>query len=90
MSQVSHPRITLPVRTRSIWIAALALVAAGAVVLVLAVSAGDSSGTTAVSGGAPARSGPDESRVAAAISGGTQAPTSRPDESRIAASISNR
>ena len=90
MSQVTQPRISLPIGMRSgrtvLLGALLALAASAAVVLILTLG-NESSDTTAVSAQAPAlRSdgGPEETGVAAAVK---SRPAPGPDESRIAASI---
>jgi hypothetical protein len=96
MSQVTQPSTTLRAHVaprRAVWIGAvLALAALAAVVLVLALGAGESSHPAAASGvqsQAALRTdgGPEESGVAAAIGARRAA---GPDESRIAASIAAR
>ena len=90
MSQVTQPRIAAAPHDRAmrnVVIAGLAaLVAAGAIALVLAVTDGSGSHSTsspAVSASRP-DSGPSESSVAAAVG---QRPVSGPSETRVAASV---
>ena len=95
MSQVTHPRISLPTqlprRSAALLAGLLALVAAAAVALVLALSGGFSA--DASPGGAQAQptlradGGPEESGVAATLG---SRPSGGPDESSTAASISGR
>jgi hypothetical protein len=95
MSQVLHPRTPLAAVAsgrHAAWLATvLALIAVGAVALVLALGGGDSSSTdapAAVSSQPALRSdgGPDETHVGSSVVGGRLA-TPGPDESHIAASI---
>lgn len=97
MSQVTHPRTPLAAVAsgrHAAWLATvLALIAVGAVALVLALG-GDSpadDAPAAVSAQPALRSdgGPDESHVGASVVGGRLA-TPGPDESHIAASIGGR
>jgi len=71
--------------------ATLALLATGAVVLVMAIG-GDSPSSNTAAGAVPApASGPTESTVAAAVAGAASGSTvSGPDESRIAANVGAR
>lgn len=104
MSQVTQPRVSLPIHVRShrtgglgaVLIAAIAAVAA-AVALVLALGKGPARGwarrpIAASVGGGSARGSTavDETRVAASIAAAPQQALSGPDESRTAASISGR
>ena len=91
MSQFSHHGVSLPIHVsrRSILLGAmLALVATGAVVLIVAL--GDTSSTDSTSAGAESRpglrpgGGPEESGVAASVG---SRPSSGPSESATAASL---
>lgn len=106
MPQITQHSVSLPNPLRShraiVLAGLLALLAAMAVVLVLVLggdspanqSAGDAQPQSAVAASAgshPGAAGPDESRIATSISGGSSTQlSSGPDESRIAASISGR
>jgi len=89
MSQLTHPSVALPARIRSHRAAfiAAALALAVTVTVVLALSLGGKS--TAPVTNTPITH-PDESGVAAAISGESSQSSPRPDESSVAASISGR
>ncbi len=89
MSQLTHPSVALPARIRSHRVALLAavLALAATVAVVLVLSLGGES--TAPVTNTPITH-PDESGVAAAISGASSQSSPRPDESSVAASISGR
>src|SRR5215204_632091 len=94
MSQVTQPAISVHDQIRAHWVVALsallALLAAGAVALVLAIDSGPSTTSASVAERQPAvrtDGGPDESAVAASIG---SRPSGRPDESTVAAAISGR
>lgn len=89
MSQVAHPTVTVRTRFQVVSVALLALAAVAVVALVIALSGPGSSEATNLGTANPYRSGPDESRVAASISGASNDP-SHPDESRTAAAIAGR
>jgi hypothetical protein len=94
MSHVAHPTTSLRSQFSAHWILAvsglLALLATVAVVLVLAIDGGpaDTSSPVAQTAqpGVRADGGPDESKVAAAVSG-AQLEATRPDEVKISPSI---
>ena len=95
MSQVTHPRISLPTqlprRSAALLTGLLALVAAAAVVLALALGGASSEDVSSVGAQAQptlrADGGPEESGVAATLG---SLPSGGPDESSTAASISGR
>lgn len=92
MSQVTHPRISVPALVRPrrmVWLGALLALAVGAaVVLILALGNQSSDHATPVNVGAQASlrsdGGPEETAVATAVG---SRPEVAPDESRVAASI---
>ena len=92
MSQLTHPRISVPTLTRprhTAWLGALlALAATTAIVLILALGNESSDTATPVSVQAQpsvrSDGGPEETSIAASV--GTR-PAVRPDESRVAAAI---
>ena len=92
MSQVTHPRISHPVRLRpshTVWLGALLALAAGAAVaLVLALGGEASDNATPVSSQAQpslrSDGGPEESSVAAAVA---PRPAAGPNEAGTAASL---
>lgn len=91
MAHLTHPVAPLGARIRAhrliVLTAVLALVATAAVVLVLAIGGGSSTGSIADRPQSAERSdgGPEETGVAAAI--GSQPTAAAPDESKIAAAI---
>jgi hypothetical protein len=101
MSHVAHP--IAPTQLRSHLVAALAalaaLIAAGAVVLVLTIDGGSTApqpqsfaqganeSHIAAAVGNRVTPPPDESRIASSVASGTPAQVAGPDESRIASSI---
>lgn len=92
MSQVTHPRISVPALARprrTVWLGALLALAAGAaVVLILALDNQSSEHAATVGAGAQpslrADGGPEETAVATAVG---SHPVAGPDESRVAASL---
>ena len=89
MSQLTHPSVALPARVRShrAAFAAALLALAATVTVVLVLSLGGES--TAPVTNSPITH-PDESGIAASISGASSQSSPRPDESSVAASISGR